>query len=72
MLYEIWLDDFRFPVRQTELNVYEENDIASVTIDGFGEISKTTNMKLRTFEISSFFMIQQSRNHHTRKSIRGQ
>ncbi|AID44730.1 Phage protein [Candidatus Arthromitus sp. SFB-mouse-NL] len=55
MLYEIWLDDFRFPVRQTELNVYEENDIASVTIDGFGEISKTTNMKLRTFEISSFF-----------------
>ena len=54
MLYEIWLDDFRFPVRQTELNVYEENDIASVTIDGFGEISKTTNMKLRTFEISSF------------------
>lgn len=55
MLYEIWLDDFRFPVRQEELNVYEENDIASVTIDGFGEISKTTNMKLRTFEIGSFF-----------------
>lgn len=55
MLYEIWLDDFRFPVRQKELSVYEENDIATVTIDGYGEVSKTTNMKLRTFEIESFF-----------------
>lgn len=55
MLYEIWLDDFRFPIRQKELGVYEENEVSSLTIDGFGEISKTTNMKLRTFTIESFF-----------------
>ncbi len=55
MLYEIWLDDFRFPIKQKELSVYEENEISKVTIDGFGEISKTTNMKLRTFTIESFF-----------------
>ena len=55
MLYEIWLGDFRFPIKQKELSVYEENDVSSVIIDGFGEISKTTNMKLRTFTIESFF-----------------
>lgn len=55
MLYEIWLDDFRFPIRQKELSVYEENNTSSVNIDEFGEISRTTTMKLRTFNIESFF-----------------
>ena len=55
MLYEIWIDNFRLPVIPKEINTYEENEVSSVTIDGFGEISKTTNLKVRTFELSSFF-----------------
>ena len=55
MLYEIWIDNFRLPVIPKEINPYEENEVSSVTIDGFGEISKTTNLKVRTFELSSFF-----------------
>ena len=55
MLYEIWIDNFRLPVIPKEINPYEENEVSSVTIDGFGEISKTTNSKVRTFELSSFF-----------------
>ncbi len=55
MLYEIWLGEFKIPVLPKEIKAYEENDISNVTIDGLGEISKTTNTKLRTFEISSFF-----------------
>lgn len=69
MLYEIWLDDFRFPIKQKELSVYEENDVSSVTIDGFGEISKTTNMKLRTFTIESFFMTLLNLYHHMQSHI---
>lgn len=69
MLYEIWIDNFRLPVIPKEINPYEENEVSSVTIDGFGEISKTTNLKVRTFELSSFFMIQLRENHHMQKSI---
>lgn len=58
MLYEIWIDNFRLPVIPKEINPYEENEVSSVTIDGFGEISKTTNLKVRTFELSSFFYDQ--------------
>ena len=55
MLYEVWIEDFRIPILPQELQAYEEMDTSSVTIDGKGEITKTTNAKLRTFEISSFF-----------------